>query len=251
MSPSVPVPNSHPGPPAERVQAVVVVAPLAGPSHSSQCRSSGGFSPLGARRCRRSCGSSGCASRSRRRWRRPRCTRTAGGSPRRVALVAHLRVDLVLRRLGRERAGFVRCTRSAASRQKTLLAEVDGADRGRGVVVVGRGDQHRVDVLVRVVEHLAVVVEDCGCSSLRRHGLRTASPSIFSSTSTSATSRSFAASAGVAAALPAAADDGDAELLVRGPLRPRGCWDAEAGSPAADGGVFEERSPRRLAGGHE
>jgi len=41
-------------------------------------------------------------------------------------------------------------------------AQLDGRHRGRGVKMVGRGDEHRVDLLVHLVEHLAVVGEGLG-----------------------------------------------------------------------------------------
>ena len=40
------------------------------------------------------------------------------------------------------------------------LAALDRADRRRGMVVVRRGDQHDVEILVALVEHLAIVVVD-------------------------------------------------------------------------------------------
>ena len=78
-----------------------------------------------------------------------------------IALVAHLRQDLLLPGgLGQGIAlGDVVGQRLLA---EDVLAVVDRADGGRGVVVIGRGDQHHVEVLVALVEHLAVVVEDLG-----------------------------------------------------------------------------------------
>ena len=78
-----------------------------------------------------------------------------------IALVAHLRQDLLLPGgLGQGIAlGDVVGQRLLA---EDVLAVVDGADGRRGVVVVGRGDQDHVEVLVALVEHLAIVVEDLG-----------------------------------------------------------------------------------------
>ena len=78
-----------------------------------------------------------------------------------IALVAHLRQHLLLAgRLGQGVAlGDIVGQRLLA---EDVLAVVDGADGGRGMVVIGRGDQDHVEVLVALVEHLAIVVEDLG-----------------------------------------------------------------------------------------
>ena len=82
-----------------------------------------------------------------------------------IALVAHLRENLLLPGgLGQGIAlGDVVGQWLLA---EDMLAVVDGADGGRSVVVIGRGDQHHVEVLVALVEHLAIVVENLGLGRL-------------------------------------------------------------------------------------
>ena len=75
----------------------------------------------------------------------------------RVALVAHLRHDLVLaRRLG-QRPGL-----ADGARQRLLhvdvLAELHRGHRDHGVRVIGRRDEHRVDVLLLLEHHAEVLV---------------------------------------------------------------------------------------------
>ena len=76
-----------------------------------------------------------------------------------VALVAHLRDDLVLpRRLG-QRPGL-----ADGARQRLLhvdvLAQLHRGHRDQGVRVIRRGDEHRVDVLLLLEHHAVVLVLD-------------------------------------------------------------------------------------------
>ncbi len=84
----------------------------------------------------------------------------------RVALVAQLRHDLVL--LGRLHQG-PDLGDGVGQRLLTVdvLASLDGRHRNHGVGVVGRPDDHRVDLLVHLVEHLAVVLVHLGVRELR------------------------------------------------------------------------------------
>ena len=131
-----------------------------------------------------------------------------------VPLVAHLREHVLL--LGGLHQGIAL---GHVVGQRLLhedrLAQLDRPHRRRGVMVIGRGDEHHVDVLVALVVHLAVVVEggDVGGPALDLTR-STALPRIFSSTSTRATGRSLAALLGIAAAHAAAGDHGHAELGI-------------------------------------
>ena len=75
-----------------------------------------------------------------------------------MPLVAHLRGDLVLVRHFAELAGLgdVVAERFLAV---DALAQLHGDHRRGGMMVVGRGDEHGVDLLVQLVEHAAVIVE--------------------------------------------------------------------------------------------
>ena len=75
-----------------------------------------------------------------------------------MALVAHLGHDLVLFGGLRQRSGLIDVVREGLFAER-VLAILDGPHGGRGVVVVGRGDEDYVDLLVHLVEHLAVVEE--------------------------------------------------------------------------------------------
>ncbi|MCX5654561.1 MAG: hypothetical protein NTY65_07950 [Planctomycetota bacterium] len=82
-----------------------------------------------------------------------------------MALVAHLRVDLVLLGL------LGKCAALIDVVGERLLAEgvhahADGPDGGRRVVVVGRGDEDDIDFLAVGVEHLAVIVVGLGVGDL-------------------------------------------------------------------------------------
>ena len=78
-----------------------------------------------------------------------------------IALVAHLRQHLLLPGgIGQGIAlgdvvgqGFL---------AKDVLAVVDGTDGSRGMVMIGGGDEDHVEVVVALVEHLAIVEEDLG-----------------------------------------------------------------------------------------
>ncbi len=161
----------------------------------------------------------------------------------RVPLVAHRRVNLVLPRFGRERARLVDAPRQRLLAEHTL-ARANGADRGRRVVVVRGGDQHRVDVLRVLVVHRAVVVVhrrvfDLVAELLDR--LRDLLVVHVAERDEALARRG----AGVAAALPAAPDDRDPELLVRRACRKN----RRRGVASGDrGGLFEERAARGLAG---
>jgi len=78
-----------------------------------------------------------------------------------MSLVAHLRGHFVLAGSLGQGVALVDVVRQRLLAERGL-AEIDGPDRSRGVVVVRRGDEHRVEILVAIVEHLAVVVEDFG-----------------------------------------------------------------------------------------
>ena len=73
----------------------------------------------------------------------------------RVALIAHLRHDLRVDRLLRQRATLLHRPRQGLL-DVDVLAEAHRCRRDHGVGVIGRRDQHRVDVLL-LLQHLAVV----------------------------------------------------------------------------------------------
>src|SRR6185437_13319301 len=129
-----------------------------------------------------------------------------------VALVAHLCRYFVLAGGLGELASLVEAVRHRLLHED-VLAQLDGTDGGGRVVVIRRRDQDRVDLLVTVIEHLAVVVEDLRLLDLGGYPLdRFAEPFIVHvhQRHEPLTRRQ----AGVARALPTAPDDGDAELLA-------------------------------------
>ena len=78
-----------------------------------------------------------------------------------MSLVAHLRGDLVLLGGLGQLAAFGDVVGQRLLREGGQAA-LDGPDRRRGMMVVRRGDQHHVEFLVQLVEHLAIVVIDLG-----------------------------------------------------------------------------------------
>ena len=108
-----------------------------------------------------------------------------------IALVAHLRQDLLLPGgLGQGIAlGDVVGQRLLA---KHVLAVVDRPHGSRGVVVIGGGDQDHVEVVMALIEHLAIVVEILGRAVSLTLSLMTLAM-YFSSTSARATSFSLSA----------------------------------------------------------
>ena len=81
-----------------------------------------------------------------------------------MPLVAHLRRHLVLVRQLAEAAGLGNIV---AERLLAIdaLAQLHGDQRRRGMVMVGRGDENGVDLLVQLVEHAAVIGEGLNTSS--------------------------------------------------------------------------------------
>ena len=78
-----------------------------------------------------------------------------------VTLIAHLSQDLLFARGVGEGPAFGDIMGQWLLAED-MLAIMDGADGGRGVVVIGRGHKDDVEILVALVEHLAVIVEDLG-----------------------------------------------------------------------------------------
>ena len=75
-----------------------------------------------------------------------------------VSLIAQLRDDLVLLRRRRQPPHLVDAVGHRLL-QIDPLPQAHGDHRGHGVMVVRHGDEHRVHLLVKLVEHLPVVIE--------------------------------------------------------------------------------------------
>ncbi len=87
-----------------------------------------------------------------------------------MALVAHLRGDFVL---GGHFGQLPRLGDVVAQRLLAVdaLAQLHGDHRRQGVMMVGGGDEHGVDLLAELVEHLAVIVEALGLDAAFARGL--------------------------------------------------------------------------------
>src|SRR5262245_42673067 len=95
-----------------------------------------------------------------------------------------------------------------------MLPELDGADGGRRMVMIGSGDQYGIDVLVALIEHLAIVVIGLRFARLLRQLVHYCPETLLVDINTG--NEAFAGcQARIAAALSSTADDGDAELRIR------------------------------------
>ena len=130
----------------------------------------------------------------------------------RVALVAQLRHDLVL--LGRLHQGADLADGVGQGLLAVdVLAPLDGRHRRHGVGVVGRADDHRVDLLVHLVEHLAEVLVHLGVRELRnRRALAMLRPQI--DVAEGHDVGALGDLVDVVTASPAGADRGDVQFLA-------------------------------------
>ena len=200
MSPMVPVPNSRHERQLNGCSPSWYSRKRAGPIHSSQCR------PLGHRFARRAlavaaevAAEDGVRLGDLADRPGPDVFAHQADGLTVVSLVAHLRRHVLF--LGGLHQGIA-LGHVVGHRllHERRLAQLDRPHRRRGVVMVGRGDEHDVDVLLALVVHLAIVV------IVRTPGevlvFLKALAMILSSTSTRATARSLAATPGCPPPMP-------------------------------------------------
>src|SRR6185369_16425688 len=91
-----------------------------------------------------------------------------------------------------------------------MLAQTHSANAGRGMMMIGSGDDHRIDLLVHFIEHLAVIVVLLCAGILLAPGIQRIVVDVAESDDVF---RSNAVS--VAGTLAARANDGDVHFLIR------------------------------------